>query len=182
MMLARCATFFYGAALVTLPWAGVGVLKIFTGKDWGGGLQPSWAFLGVAVLCGSVDFFRQGDWQSVAAGSLPSGIRRWWLAGVGAVLFSVLISLAGLWLAPAFEPVGETLARFSKQVVQLGVMSVFALWPALWTRGIRRWSWTVKLLLLGGSLQVLYGLFQGANFFHPVDGFIRLDGSVCWEW
>ena len=175
-MLTRCATLFYGAALVTLPWAGVGVLKLFTGRDWGGGLQPSWAFLAMAVLCVVVDSIRHGNWRSFAAESLPPAIRRWWLAGVGAVLFSVLISLAGLWLAPASEPFGETLGRFIKQVVQLGVMSVFALWPALWTRGAHRWSWTVKLLLLGGFLQVLYGFFQGVNYFHPLEGYLRFDG------
>ena len=175
-MLARCATFFYGAALVTLPWAGVGVLKLSTGRDMGGGLQPSWVFLAVAVLCRTVDFMRHGNGLSISRDRLSFGMQRWWLVGIGAVLISVLLSLAGLWLAPAAAPVGETLGPFITQVVQLGIMAVFALSPALWTRGARRWSWTVKLLLLGGSLQVLYSLFQGVDFFHPLGGYAWLDG------
>ncbi len=175
-MLARCATFFYGAALVTLPWAGVGVLKLSTGRDVGGGLQPSWAFLAIAVLCRMLEFLRQGKTPPGLRDLFRPGIQRWWLVGVGAVLASVLFSLAGLWLAPSAEPLAETLGRFIKQVVQLCVMAVFALWPAWWTRGARRWSWTVKLLLLGGSFQVVYSLFQGINFFNPLVGYVWLDG------
>ncbi|MEN8005623.1 MAG: O-antigen ligase family protein [Candidatus Krumholzibacteriota bacterium] len=175
-MPARCATFFYGAALVTLPWSGAGVLKLVTGRDWGGGLQPSWALLAAAVLCATVDRLRCGDWRSCCPVSLRPALRRWWMFGTGAVLLSVLLSLAGLWAAPVGEPVGETVGRFGKQLVQLAIMAFFALWPAVWTRGTERWRWTMKLLLLGGSLQVLYGFFQGAHYFHSLPGFGWLDG------
>ncbi len=176
MMLSRCATGFYGAALVTLPWAGVGVLKLITGRDWGGGLQPSWAFLAAAVLCRIVLLLQQGNRWTDSPNPLASGLRRWWLWGTVAVLVSIFLSLAGLWLAPASEPISTTLGRFLKQVVQLGVMAVFALWPAMWTRGADRWRWTVKLLLLGGGLQVVYSLFQGMDYFHPLAGYAWLDG------
>ena len=38
------------AALATLPWVGVGVVHLLTGRDPGGGLQPSWLFLALATV------------------------------------------------------------------------------------------------------------------------------------
>jgi O-antigen ligase len=174
-MPARLAVCFYGAALVTLPWAGAGVLKLLTGRDWGGGLQPSWALLALATLCALADHLRGGDLVTGNWSPLRPGLRRWWVLGVLAVLAAVLFSLGGLWLAPAAEPWGPTLGRFVKQGVQLGIMALFALWPALWTRGEARWRWTLRLLLVGGFLQVLYGLLQGIDYFHPVAGYDGLD-------
>ena len=47
---------FYAATLVSLPLAGVGLLRLVTGRDWGAGFQPSWILLaaGVAAALGGV--------------------------------------------------------------------------------------------------------------------------------
>jgi O-antigen ligase len=175
-MLNRLATFFYGAALVTLPWVGVGLLKLSTGRDWGGGLQPSWLFLLLAVVCTGLDRLRSGNRRPDQLVDLPSRQGRWLLLGSGAVLLSVLISAAGIWLAPAGESVEATLGRFVKQVIQLLIMVVFVVWPALWTRGRQRWIWTVKLLLVGGLFQVAYGILQAVGYYHPSALFAWMDG------
>lgn len=175
-MLNRLATFLYGAALVTLPWTGVGLLKLATGRDWGGGLQPSWLFLALAVLCTGLDRLRGGTWQPGKMIDVPPRQTRWLLLGSAAVFLSVLISAAGIWLAPAGESFEATLGRFVKQVIQLLIMVVFAVWPALWTRGRQRWIWTVKLLLIGGLLQVAYGIGQAVVYYQPNAVFAWVDG------
>ncbi len=175
-MLARCATFFYGAALLTLPWAGVGLLKLSTGRDWGGGLQPAWLFLALAVLCAGGDRIRSGSLTKDPGRGLPPRLCRWLILGSVAILFSVLISVGGLRLAPSGEPADATLGRFAKQVVQLAIMVFFTVWPALWTRGRSRWIWTVKLLMIGGVLQVAYGILQGFDYFHSLAAVAWLEG------
>ena len=175
-MLNRLSTFFYGAALVTLPWVGVGLLKLSTGRDWGGGLQPSWLFLALAVVCTGLDRLGSGNWRPDQWVDIPPHQGRWLLLGSGAVLLSVLISAAGIWLAPAGESVEATLGRFVKQVIQLLIMVVFIAWPALWTRGRQRWIWTVKLLLIGGLFQVAYGILQAVGYYHPSALFAWMDG------
>lgn len=177
-MLARATIFFYGAALITLPWAGVGVLKLSTGRDWGGGLQPSWLFLALAMLCFALDRLPRGFSTSTWALPVSPGLRKIWVAGFFAVVFAVLLSLTGLWWAPSGEALSATLARFAKQFVQLAIMSCFVVWPALWTRGKARWIWSVKLLLIGGLIQAAYGLIQGIDYYHAVPGFRWLEG-VC---
>jgi O-antigen ligase len=175
-MLNRLSTFFYGAALVTLPWTGVGLLKLATGRDWGGGLQPSWLFLALAVLCTGVDLLRSGTWRLDKMVDIPPRQARWLLLGTVAVFLSVLISAAGIWLAPAGESFDATLGRFVKQVIQLLIMVVFAVWPALWTRGRQRWVWTVKLLLIGGFIQVGYSILQAVGYYQPMAVFAWMDG------
>ena len=170
-MLTRLSTFFYGAALVTLPWVGVGLMKITTGRDWGGGLQPAWLFLALAILCAGLDRLGRGPLRQAMTVDIPRHLGRWWLLGSVAIFLSVLISIAGLRLAPAGESLDATLGRFVKQSIQLAIMVVFVVWPALWTRGRHRWVWTVKLLLIGGIIQVAYGVLQGLNYYHPLAAF-----------
>ena len=177
-MLARWAEVCYGAALLTLPWAGVGLLKLSTGRDWGGGLQPAWLFLAMAILLKAADRFREGTGPRCEDVGLPARLRRWWLLGALAILASVLVSVLGLWVAPAAETTGATLGRFVKQLIQLIVMVSFAVWPALWTRGRRRWAWTIRLLLVGGLVQVAYGIVQGWHYYQALGVFAWLDG-VC---
>ncbi len=174
-MLTRLSPFFYGAPPVTLPWVGVGLMKITPGRDWGGGLQPSWLFLALAILCAGLARLRSGSLRQGLTVDIPRPLGRWWLLGSVAVFLVVVISIAGLRLAPSGEPADATLGRFFKQLIQLGVMVVFAVWPALWTRGRHRWVWTVKLLLIGGLIQVAYGILQGLNYYHPLAGFAWLE-------
>jgi|GEM_PF-1204157 len=175
-MLARAAVFFYGASLVTLPWVGAGVLRLATGRDWGGGLQPSWLLLALAMVCTFSDRAGRGCLGRDIQSFRDSGARRWWLIGGTAVLLSVLLSVVGLWTAPVAEPFATTFGRFAKQLVQLAIMACFAAWPALWTRGAGRWSWTVKMLLAGGIFQIVYGALQGMDYYLPLPGFAWLDG------
>lgn len=177
-MLGRSATFFYGAALVTLPWAGIGLLKILTGRDWGGGLQPSWFFLALAMICLTLDKLQAGTLKADLSSSLPASVRRWWLIGVAGIFLSILLSLGGLWLAPSGESLGGVMGRFGKQTAQLIIMMCFTAWPALWTRGRRRWSWTIRMLLIGGLIQFAYGMVQGVDYYAGLPGFAWLDG-VC---
>jgi O-antigen ligase len=175
-MLGRCATVLYSAALVTLPMAGVGVLKLVTGRDWGGGLQPSWVFLALSVCCLLIDKARKGSLGRDFSHALPDGLRRWWLWGLAGIFLALLGSVGGLWLAPAGESMAVVLGRFGKQVIQLLIMICFVIWPALWTRGSQRWTWTVKTLLIGGMIQFGYGILQGMDYFLGVPGYAWLDG------
>ena len=49
-MIERVASRFYQASLFTLPWIGVGVIMLGSGRDLGGGLQPSWLLLALATV------------------------------------------------------------------------------------------------------------------------------------
>lgn len=173
-MLQRCATIFYGLALLTLPWVGVGLLKLATGRDWGGGLQPSWFFLAAAVVCAGLDRARRRSWN--LGSGWPAGMKTWPLVGTAAIALAILVSVAGIWLAPVGESLATTLGRYLKQVVQLTIMICFTVWVALWTKGSGRWSWTVKLLLVGGLIQVGYGLVQAVAYYQPTAAFTWLDG------
>lgn len=175
-MLARCAAISYGASLLTLPLVGVGVLKLVTGRDWGGGLQPAWVFLSLAICFQLLDKVRQGRLKEDFVEAVPAHLRRWWLLGLAGIILSLLLSIAGLWMAPVGESTTTVLARYGKQVFQLVIMLCFAIWPALWTRGEGRWVWTIKLLLLGGVGQFIFGVLQGVDYYLGVPGFSWLDG------
>lgn len=173
-MLLKSARIFYGASLVTLPWIGLDVLSLATGRDLGAGLQPSWALLAVATLLLAASRFRRGTaplhWRTPRAWSGAGGT---WAAA--AVLGAVLLSVAGLWVAPAPEPLSQTLPRFFRQVVQLLVMMVFVAWPAWWTRGDDRWRWTARLVGLGAALQLVYGIAQACAYAGALPWFDSLD-------
>jgi len=142
-MLVRLARSFYGLALVSLPWAGVGVLRLTTGRDWGWGLQPSWLFLSLALLVTMVERIGRGSLLADLSRLRGSTIPGWWILGAAAVLAALLISSIGLFATPSGVPVEEAWSRFAKQVIQLGIMVAFVVFPAVWTRGETRWNWTV---------------------------------------
>ncbi len=149
----RFADACYLAALICLPLAGVGLVRLAAGIDMGAGLQPSYLLLALAWLGRAVDLTLRGDararlfrdpvWRPVAGWSLVA------LAAVG-------LSAAGLVLAPAPVLVGDAWPRYAKQVVPLLVMAAFLAYPALWTRGPRRWLVTVRLLAWTVLAQVVY--------------------------
>jgi len=142
------------AALLTLPMIGVGLVAALTGRDLGAGLQPSW--LALAVATGAAATLRP-RWR-------PSGAWRRWLAAVAVVL---LLSLAGLALAPSGEAMPTTMLRWGKQVVQLAIMAAFVAWPAVALRGDARWRWTARLIVIGALLQAAYGAIQWIDWYHP---------------
>lgn len=170
-MLNRCVQFFYGATLFTLPMSGVGLLALFSGRDWGFGLQPAWVFLFLAIVCQTLAHF--SDPGSGSRLSLPvsdfsqTRLHRWVLRGILAIVLVTLLSGWGLKLAPSGEASSETWLRFWKQVLQLVIMLAFVLWPLYWTRGPERWRFTILMLAAGAGFQVLYGLLQGVHYYLP---------------
>jgi O-antigen ligase len=159
-MPARAASILYGISLFTMPWCGVGTLKVVTGRDWGFGLQPSWIFLAAAVgfsvlAAGPSRFWpRSGQQRSVAL----------WLT---LSMAAVLVSGAGIWLAPSGEAAGIAWGRFGRQVVQLLIMIMFLAWSALWIRGRERWQFTLRWLLAGALAQLAYALLQQWHYYLP---------------
>ncbi len=145
-----------GGAWLTLPWIGLGTLRLLTGRDLGAGLQPSWLLLGVASVLVVVGHPRVRP-------DLPRPVRRWALAAAVALALSAL----GLLVAPVAEPAAVVWQRYGKQVIQLGIMAAFLGWPALWVRGAARWRWTARLLVAGALLQVLYGGLQWLHWYQP---------------
>lgn len=155
MTAARWTRACLGAALLTLPWIGVGTARLLTGKDLGAGLQPSWICL-AAATAGALAGRRR----------LPQLPRRA-VVLAGAAALAVGLSAGGLYLAPASEPLGTAWLRYGKQVVQLGIMAAFLVWPALWVRGAVRWRWTARLVVAGALLQAAYGLLQWCHWYAP---------------
>ncbi len=153
----------FGGCLFTLPWVGMGVIHFFTGRDLGGGLQPSWVFLAFALTVltlkssPSVGFFRSG----LIFKRLPPPLVLITLGTFGAVLFSAL----GIFWAPSLETLTSGTGRWAKQLVQLVIMFSFFWWATLWVRGTRRWQFTLDFLFLGAAFQVFYSLFQGMDFY-----------------
>ncbi|MBU2503318.1 MAG: O-antigen ligase family protein [bacterium] len=167
MRAATAARFCYGASLATLPFIGVGVLVLATGRDWGAGLQPSWAFLAAGTL------FWGATWRRGSSGSSALGARgRLVIAALAAAL---LLSALGILIAPSTEPASVTVPRYLRQCIQLGIMGVFCLWPALWTRGEARWRWTARLIVAGALVQAGYGALQQATFGDVPAWFARTD-------
>ncbi len=153
----------YGATLLTLPWAGLGVLRLLTGRDWGGGLQPSWVFMALAVVLTLGRSLMHGRWR---LGRSPTK-KIWSISEVRfGTLWAGAVVLSGIGLVIAAPPVAlsEALIRFLKQIMQLAIMIVFVVWVARWTRGRRRWVWTARLVVIGALFQAGYGVLQLVDF------------------
>lgn len=142
----RAAVVSWCAALLTLPWVGVDLIILVSGRDAGAGLQPSWVLLAVAWLAGG----RPRPWP---------GLPRSWQAAAWLGAAAVAASGAGLLLARAPVGLPEAFARYAKQCVQLAVMIAFALWPVVHLRGAA-WRSTARWLVGGALLQAGYGALQ----------------------
>ncbi len=164
---------FYGGSLLTLPWVGVGLVHFLSGKDLGSGLQPSWAFLAIAILVASlrIAVFANSDRKSLWRPKVPLSF----LVIFFGSLLVVLLSGFGLLVAPSLEPLSSAWWRWGRQIIQLLIMLFFLAWPGLWTRGPDRWRFTLDLLFLGVLGQVIYGVFQEFNFYHPQVWFFQLE-------
>ena len=162
-MLDRLATACWGGALLMLPWIGVGVARLVTGRDLGAGLQPAYLLLALAMVCQALHLLRER--------ALLATVRaapRAWVIGAAACLTAVLLSGLGLLVAPTAQTGAEVWGRFAKQVVQLLIMGCFLLWAAGWTRGRHRWRLTVACLAAGLVVQTVYGLLQGVAYYRPL--------------
>jgi O-antigen ligase len=151
---ARLAAALWGATLVTLPWVGADVIILLTGRDAGAGLQPSWLLMAAA-------------WAVSGPGPGWRVLPRPWRIVMGAGLAAVVLSVAGLMLAPAAANASEALMKFIKQAIQLTVMASFALWPMLHQRGAEAWRRTARCVVAGALLQAGYGLLQQASYPSP---------------
>jgi O-antigen ligase len=166
-------TFLFGLSLFTLPWAGVGVIHFFTHRDVGGGLQPSWVFLGLAILVFALKMIPS---QTAGDGQLswkrPPALLVYLTLGI---LASVAVSGVGIHLVPSLESLMSAWGRLTRQLIQLIIMLSFLWWAALWVNNNRRWQLTLDFIFLGALCQVLYSLFQGVNFFLPLFWFSQLE-------
>lgn len=166
----------YGLALATMPLAGVGLVRLLSGHDLGAGLQPAYLLLAGAW---GLRLVRALPGRDGAAIGPPDAfgrrlVRIWLPAGVGVVL----LSAGGLWLAPAPLMAGEVWSRFARQAVQIVLMLAFLAYPALWTRGPRRWAWTLRLLGLAAAVQIVYAALQGLHVVVGLPGFDLLERAA----
>jgi O-antigen ligase len=173
LRLEKLTDLLFGAAFLTLPWCGVGTLRLLSGRDWGFGLQPAWVLFYLALLL--------VGWRSISASGFLAGLRSFraetglgWALAAG--LLAVLLSGLGLLVAPSGEVMSVALARFARQIVQLLLMLGFLVGIPLWLNSTGRWRLVLRLLLLGAGLQLAYSLAQGINFYFPLPPFAWLDG------
>lgn len=143
------------AALFCLPWIGVDLIILLSGRDAGAGLQPSWLLLlGAWLTAGRPRHARR----------VPAAWRRAALLAAAAVLLSGL----GLLLAPAPVDLGTAFIRYLKQGVQLAVMAAFAAWPVAHLSGEAAWRRSAAWLVAGALLQAAYGALQQASGAGPL--------------
>lgn len=150
----RLSAVLWGLTLVTLPWIGADLIILATGRDAGAGLQPSWLLMAATWLVSGPG----KGWRD-----LP---RSWWW-GLGAAVAAVLVSAAGIFVAPADAGVGTALGRYLRQVIQLAVMAAFTLWPVAHLRGSAAWRAMARWLVVGALLQAGYGLAQQIGYQRP---------------
>jgi O-antigen ligase len=164
----------YFLSLLTLPWVGLGVIHLLTGRDVGAGLQVSWVFLALAIvvfLCQGLPAFS----RKPVSGKLPK-VPPFLLFVTAGTFAAVFLSGLGITTVPSLEPVASSWSRWARQIFQLAIMMSFLWWAALWTRGPTRWQRTLDFLFIGVFVQIAYGLFQGIDFFHNLYWFGFLEG------
>ena len=169
----RAADWFYGGALITLPWIGFGTVRWLTGVDTGAGFQPSYLLLCAALLLQVAA--RVGRRLPLLTPRDSRSEVCWYAAATAAVVVVVALSAVGIVKRPGLAPAPVAWARYFKQAVQLGVMACFVFYPALWTRTPARWLWTARLLSVGLAIQLIYAVIQAVHFHVPLALFTRLD-------
>ncbi len=174
MTLTRLADTCYLAALLTMPLAGVGVIHVLTGHDVGAGLQPAYLCLAVAIALRAAMLGTRRGRDGVVA-RWRAGDGRGLVKAGGLVALALGVSALGIVRTPAVGSVGQAWPRYVRQVIQVGVMAGFVLYPALWTRGDGRWRTTLTALLVVLAGQEIYALLQGVAFVHPLPGYAAID-------
>lgn len=157
------------AGVATSTWVGVGLARLATGRDLGAGLQPSYLAFGVAflaALAAEPEFRRRlCDMRFLAP--------YWWAAGV-----ALLVSAAGLWLAPSGVEAADALARWARQVVQWGAMAAVALVTAHRLDDPARRPAFLAALGAGVLFQAAYAVGQVWHFQHPGSWFGVLERAA----
>ncbi len=155
--MSRLGALLYAGALFSLPWVGLDLVRLLSGRDLGAGFQTSYLLMAGACLC-----WLPGARSSGAAAWRASDLRwRWLLAGTLAV---VLASALGLAVAPAGTGAGTSAWRFGKQAAQLGVVLVFVAAPYARTRTVKAWETTRRLLAAAVLFELIYGALQALYF------------------
>lgn len=167
---ARLADACYLAALVCLPWIGLDLLTVTTGRDLGAGLQPAYLLLACAVVLRGTTLRRRAA-RAMAAASLREPTARWLLLATTVLAGALALSALGLIVAPSGATPAVAWGRFGRQVIQVAVMMWFALYPAFWTRGWPRWQATAVALTAGLAIQEAYAVVQAGHFLHPQPAF-----------
>jgi hypothetical protein len=170
----RAADAFFLASLVCLPLIGADLIVLATGRDAGAGLQPAYLLMAIAVGLRLASLARPGG--RAAAGGVfrePTGRFLGLAGGLAAVV--LVVSAAGIIVAPSSVGSSEAWMRYARQVIQVAVMACFAAYPALWTRGDKRWSATFCALAAGLLGQEIYALGQALHFVWPSPLFAAAD-------
>ena len=154
------------AFLGTLPWVGLCVVSITTGRDVGAGFQPSYLFIALAIAASWLHgTYAEPDWRR----SIPAG----WIWGLA--LGTILISAVGVWREPGLTTPVEAWSRFGRPVIQWMLMAACTLHLAVWLRGDRRWRLALLALMTGLVFQFVYGIWQVLHFYHPGAAFTWLE-------
>ncbi len=90
-----------------------------------------------------------------------------WMVTIAPATAALVLSLAGLWLAPIAGETDLVLMKFAKQVVQLGVMLAFVVVPIYFMSRGRSLTEMAGPLVLGAVFQGCYGAAQGLHFYVP---------------
>jgi len=173
----RTADTFFAAALLALPLTGMGIVKLVSGHDLGTGIQPSYLFLLLAWAFRLLDLVRPAN-SLDRHRLLNDPVTRRWFIWLVLALGAVLVSGLGLVLAPTTLMPNEVWPRFFKQILQLGVMTAFLVYPAMWTRGPARWRFLVRMLAWATLGQVVYSAIQGVHGLWTLPGMAFLEEAV----
>jgi hypothetical protein len=170
----RAADACYLASLVFLPLVGVDVIILATGRDAGAGLQPAYVLLAAAIALRLTSLVRPGG-RAWALDVLQDATGRFLVLAAAFAAAAIAVSAAGIVLAPSSVGMAAAWPRYARQVVQVVVMACFAAYPALWTRGDRRWNATFLALAAGLALQEVYALGQVLHYLRPSPFFAALE-------
>lgn len=163
----------YLLALLALPLVGVDPIHAVSGQDLGAGLQPAYALLAFAWGARLFDALRDRHGRPRMLGLSRAAVA--WCVAVAAAL---LLSGLGLVVAPAPLLGHEAWPRFARQIVQVGVMLAFLIYPAAWTRDTDRWERTVRLLAWATMGQLAYAVIQGIHVMVGVPGMASFERLV----
>jgi O-antigen ligase len=166
MTVIRAADACYLASLVCLPLIGADLIVLATGRDAGAGLQPAYFLLAAAVGLRLATLARPAG-RAAARDVFREPTGRFLALACGLAGAALVVSVAGIVVAPSSAGAGEAWARYARQMVQAVVMACFVIYPALWTRGDGRWRATIGALAAGLLAQEVYALGQALHFLWP---------------
>jgi O-antigen ligase len=176
--------FLLGITLVLLPVIGLGTIYLLTGNDTGAGFQPSYLTMALAFSITLLIKLRQYPQLASIIQALKSAVPVSYLRIFGGTIVVVLISALGTKIAPGTQESSLVWGRFFRQFIQLLIMACFAIYFTVYLKftggnskvnSLMRWQFFARILVIGGLVQVAYGLLQEIHFYHPLVFFPELD-------